>query len=342
MLARQIVIGWIPNQQGVWRPIFGCIPRRGARICSVSAVSRHSEDRRSLAGEPYARVAVVLQPAGPWKSGVQRLGHQPHAQPARPLRVLGRRRRTDTAPSDLGARRSRRSKVTLRAGQQPPSRYEISLLDLSRRSGVEAEGEVTNSAAQAAKCLCDLQQGSLLRTLLVRLAKGCHRLDLAMHHLIFGVGSLSRVVLPESIAVYKTHSTGLPSPLLNPPTRYEHSVPWQRTAETRAGLHSLTGLLAGSARRDARVLSTPRPPWSTFSASGAGCNPVVPQRIWLIAGPRGVVYHVHSTWGGCLSGTPSALLRPGGRRLANSYGSAAMTVLRVDRGLLPDLRVYPN
>jgi amino acid adenylation domain-containing protein len=111
----------------------------------------------------------------------------------------------------------------------PAPTYELPLLDLSALPRHDAEREATKVAADGAKRPYDLDQGPLVRPLLVRFAEDHHRLYLAMHHLIFDGVSLYRVILPELIALYDAFAAGRPSPLSEPLVQYADYVDWERT-----------------------------------------------------------------------------------------------------------------
>jgi amino acid adenylation domain-containing protein len=111
----------------------------------------------------------------------------------------------------------------------PAPAFQLSPLDLSWMGKVDAEREAIRMAAEVAKRPYNLEQGPLIRPLLVRFAVDHHRLYLAMHHLIFDGVSLYRVILPELIALYGAFAAGRPSPLVEPPIQYADYAAWERT-----------------------------------------------------------------------------------------------------------------
>src|ERR1017187_8307682 len=106
--------------------------------------------------------------------------------------------------------------------------YDLPVLDLSGLPMVEAEQEATRPAGGATARPYALRRGPLLRPTLVRFADDDHRLYLALHHLIFDGGSLSRTVLPELIALYDGFAGGGTSPLGSDPVQYADYAAWER------------------------------------------------------------------------------------------------------------------
>ena len=110
----------------------------------------------------------------------------------------------------------------------PPSAFDLPLLNFSHLSADDAERHATRQAAEEAKRPYDLEHGPLLRPSLVRIAHEDHRLYLAMHHLIFDGVTLCRVLLPELVALYDAFVAGRPSPLPEPVVQYGDYAEWER------------------------------------------------------------------------------------------------------------------
>ncbi len=110
----------------------------------------------------------------------------------------------------------------------PPTAFELPVLDLSQLRSDEAERHASQMAADEAQRPYDLERGPLLRPRLVRFAESQHRLYLAMHHLVFDGVTLSRVLLPELVALYDAFAAGQPSPLPEPVLQYSEYVEWER------------------------------------------------------------------------------------------------------------------
>ncbi len=110
---------------------------------------------------------------------------------------------------------------------EPPARYELPLTDLSDLSEDEAERHAVELVARVSRVPYDLRRGSLLRPRLIRFPGDHHRLYLAMHHVIFDGVSVTRVILPELVALYNASVAGEPSPLPAPPTRYVDYAEWE-------------------------------------------------------------------------------------------------------------------
>ena len=109
----------------------------------------------------------------------------------------------------------------------PPTVFELPVLDLSQLPTDEAEHHAVQLAADEAKRPYDVEHGPLLRPRLVRIAEDDHRLYLAMHHLVFDGVTLYRVLLPELVALYDAFAAGQPSPLPEPILQYGDYAEWE-------------------------------------------------------------------------------------------------------------------
>jgi non-ribosomal peptide synthetase component F len=152
-----------------------------------------------------------------------------------------------------------------------PAWLHLPLVDLSGL-GEDAEHHAVRLVAEASSVPYDLRRGPLLRPRLMKFADH-HRLYLAMHHLIFDVVSVHRVVLPELVAIYDAFCEGRSSPLPELETTYADYAAWeqewiagaratQRLEHWRTRLESAPSL---SLPLDRRRAATPRLAGATTS-----------------------------------------------------------------------------
>jgi non-ribosomal peptide synthetase component F len=119
---------------------------------------------------------------------------------------------------------------------RPAPTFELPVVDLGHLTPEEAERQAVRTIAEVSRIPYDLVRGPLVRPRLFRFPADHHRLYLAMHHLVFDGVSVTRVVLPELVALYDAFRSGQPSPLPEPPTRYADYARWEQRwiAEPRA------------------------------------------------------------------------------------------------------------
>ncbi len=110
----------------------------------------------------------------------------------------------------------------------PPPTVTLPVVDLRHLPEAEREGEAKRLATEDAKTPFDLVRGPLLRPKLIRLGDTEHYLYLTLHHIIFDSFTLYRLLLPELHTLYKTFSSGLPSPLPPLSIQYTDHAYWQR------------------------------------------------------------------------------------------------------------------
>jgi non-ribosomal peptide synthetase component F len=111
---------------------------------------------------------------------------------------------------------------------QPVPRVALPVMDLSDLAPEQAELQAARHASNVARVPYDLGRGPLVRPRLFKLGPDRHRLALAMHHVVFDGGCLSRVVLPELAELYDADRAGRPPGLPEPPTRYADYARWER------------------------------------------------------------------------------------------------------------------
>jgi amino acid adenylation domain-containing protein len=108
------------------------------------------------------------------------------------------------------------------AGERP-----LPLVDLGGLPAGRRIAEAGRLGAAEARRPFGLATGPLLRTLLLRLAKGEHRLTVVMHHIVSDGWSLG-VMLDELAALYDAFAAGRPSPLPPLPLQYADFAAAQR------------------------------------------------------------------------------------------------------------------
>src|SRR6266436_9482518 len=106
--------------------------------------------------------------------------------------------------------------------------FELPLIDLHGLDESEREAEALRLATLDARRPFDLNQGPLLRAMLVRLSDDDHRLYLTLHQIIFDGVSLYSVFLPELATLYEAFRNGRPSPLPELSIQYADFAHWQR------------------------------------------------------------------------------------------------------------------
>lgn len=110
---------------------------------------------------------------------------------------------------------------------QPAERFHLPLTDL--RSLPQPEREAETQRAITAQCQqpFDLSRLPLLRVMLLKLANDEHVMLCTMHHIISDAWSFD-VMARELTALYRTFSSGRPSPLPALPIQYADYAEWQR------------------------------------------------------------------------------------------------------------------
>ncbi|RYZ39080.1 MAG: amino acid adenylation domain-containing protein, partial [Myxococcaceae bacterium] len=107
------------------------------------------------------------------------------------------------------------------------SRVRLPVVDLSGLPQAERSAEAKRRVGQEASLPFNLEQGPLLRTVLLKLSAEEHVLVLVMHHIVSDGWSMG-VLVREVAALYEACSQGRPSPLPELPLQYADFAVWQR------------------------------------------------------------------------------------------------------------------
>ena len=109
----------------------------------------------------------------------------------------------------------------------PEIDLKLSVVDLRYLPETEREAEAQRLASEDAERPFDLNQGSLMRVKLLRLAEEEYWLLRIVHHIVFD--GWSYVVFMRELAVlYEAFTTEKPSPLSEAPIQYANFAVWQR------------------------------------------------------------------------------------------------------------------
>ena len=108
-----------------------------------------------------------------------------------------------------------------------PSHFPLRTVDLRDMPSERRQPEALRLASHDARKPFDLEQGPLLRAIVVRLAENEYRLFLTFHHIVFDGASIYRIVMPELVALYEAFSRGEASPLPEPTLQYADYALWE-------------------------------------------------------------------------------------------------------------------
>jgi amino acid adenylation domain-containing protein len=109
----------------------------------------------------------------------------------------------------------------------PPTRFQLPVIDLQALGVSQAQEQARLLVQQEAQQPCDLEQGPLLRTALLRLGPTSHVFLLTLHHIITD-GWSNEILLQELTVLYQALVQGLPSPLAPLAIQYADYALWQR------------------------------------------------------------------------------------------------------------------
>jgi amino acid adenylation domain-containing protein len=163
----------------------------------------------------------------------------------------------------------------------PPVDFDLPVADLRGLDETEREAEAMRLATMDARRPFQLNQGPLLRALLVHLSDDDHRLYLTLHQIIFDGVSLYSVFLPELSALYEAFVKGQPSPLPELPIQYADFADWQRRPAQNEAIKDELAYwrqqLAGAPTALELPTEKPRPPIQTYN--GEQLSFILPQGL---------------------------------------------------------------
>jgi amino acid adenylation domain-containing protein len=108
-------------------------------------------------------------------------------------------------------------------------------IDLSSYSESERDRQVERIFEEGAAEPFNLEEGPLLRCLLLKLREDEHQILVIIHHIVVDGWSID-IFMRELLALYEAFSTGKPSPLPELPVQYADFAAWQRERLTGAVL----------------------------------------------------------------------------------------------------------
>ena len=115
---------------------------------------------------------------------------------------------------------------------QPSLQVSLPLIDLSALTRTEVDREIERVLEVETARPFSLEQGPLLRAVLLKLSADEHAIFLVIHHIVTDGWSMD-IFMSELLALYKAFSAGEPSPLAELPLQYSDFAAWQR--ESLAG-----------------------------------------------------------------------------------------------------------
>ena len=159
-------------------------------------------------------------------------------------------------------------------------RVSLPVIDLGCLSGAAREREFRRLSRELRDAPFDLENGPLLRSLLLRLGAGEHHLLLSLHHIVADGWSLG-VFRGELADLYTAFVAGGRSPLAPLPMQYADFAAWQRrqlTGERREALLSYWRQRLADPPA-ALELATDRPRQPLLAARSATCPLAVPPAV---------------------------------------------------------------
>ncbi|MBK9264654.1 MAG: amino acid adenylation domain-containing protein [Polyangiaceae bacterium] len=118
----------------------------------------------------------------------------------------------------------------------PPRPFHLDSVDAGTWPEDIRESEAARAAVEHARRPFHLEQGPLVRALLIRFGDAEARLVITAHHIVVDGVSFFNVFLPELSALYAAFSLGKPSPLPEPSLHYADFAAWQRMWLSEAAL----------------------------------------------------------------------------------------------------------
>ncbi len=197
---------------------------------------------RDVEQEALPLVAVERPEEIPLSFAQQRLWFMDQLQPGNTAYLIPRAQRfrepvhmqaLEQALEELVRRHeSLRTTFVVRSGQptqviHPDEHYGLPLIDLQGLQAEQKEAEAWHLSRLEARQPCDLEQGPLMRTYLIRVEAKEHLLLMTLHHIITD-GWSNEVLTGEFISLYQAYRTEQPSPLPPLAIQYADYAIWQR------------------------------------------------------------------------------------------------------------------
>ncbi|AEI67139.1 non-ribosomal peptide synthase/polyketide synthase [Corallococcus macrosporus] len=163
----------------------------------------------------------------------------------------------------------------------PDTRVPLEVVDLSGLPAAEREAAAKARTEEEVRRPFQLEQGPLLRTVLLKVSEHEYVLALVMHHIVSDYWSMG-ILVREVAALYESLSQGQSSPLPELPVQYADFAVWQRewlkgeVLETQ--LAYWRKQLAGASSALALPTDRPRPAAQTFR--GANLHARWPKTLW--------------------------------------------------------------
>ncbi|MCY1015549.1 non-ribosomal peptide synthase/polyketide synthase [Pyxidicoccus sp. MSG2] len=161
----------------------------------------------------------------------------------------------------------------------PEPSLALPVVDLSGLPPEAREDEARRYAAEEAARPFDLEQGPLLRSLLLRLGPDSHTLLLTLHHIVFDGESIA-VLLRELRALYAALSSGTTATLPPLPIQYADFAVWQQRCAQGGTLEpQLAWWRERLAGLEPLELPADRPAPTVRTREGARLQRVLPRRL---------------------------------------------------------------
>lgn len=155
----------------------------------------------------------------------------------------------------------------------PSFNFALPVTDLSELSAVKAETEVKRLVDTEAERPFDLEQGPLLRTMLLRMSDQDHGFFLVFHHLVMDGWSMD-IFMDELLVLYQAFAANKPPSLAELPLQYADFAAWQRQGTAGSAPEDQLAYWKKQLSGDLPVLEIPtdhpRPPRMSYRGGDAG------------------------------------------------------------------------
>lgn len=149
----------------------------------------------------------------------------------------------------------------------PSFDFTLPVTDLSDLSAIKAETEIKRLVDTEAERPFDLEQGPLLRAMLLRMSDQDHGFFLVFHHLVMDGWSMD-IFMDELLALYEAFATNKVPSLAELPLQYADFAAWQRQATAGSATEDQLAYWKQQLSGDLPVLEVPtdhpRPPRMSY------------------------------------------------------------------------------